>query len=169
MLGFSPMSVTYSFGDSDEFQAKNESENSPSQQKERLLRAILTEKVVNGKLEIRQYSLPEDTSEKDMHRMLSFDGETSGWTYVNYKACQSGIVLFDGKASKIGDNLWKISSNGTLNLEERQFDLKLSGKSNGSHVKLHGIASEGNLNYKIIFSGVFVETEDQNIYCYIHS
>lgn len=74
------------------------------------------------------------------------------------------IVLFDGKASKIGDNLWKISSNGTLYLEERQFDLKLSGKSDGSHVKLHGIASEGNLNYKIIFSGKFVETEDQNIY-----
>ena len=96
--------------------------------------------------------------------MLSFDGETSGWAYVNYKAYQSGIVLFDGKASKIGDNLWKISSNGTLNLEERQFDLKLSGKSNGSHVKLHGMASEGNLNYKIIFSGKFVETEDQNIY-----
>ena len=104
------------------------------------------------------------SSEKDMQRMLSFDGETSGWAYVNYKAYQSGIVLFDGKASKIGDNLWKISSNGTLNLEERQFDLKLSGKSNGSHVKLHGIASEGNLNYKIIFSGKFVETEDQNIY-----
>ena len=26
------------------------------------------------------------------------------------------------------------------------------------------MASEGNLNYKIIFSGKFVETEDQNIY-----
>ena len=164
MLGFSPLSVTYSFGETDRFQANNESENSQSQQKERLLRAILTEKVVNGKLEVRQYSLPENISEKDMQRMLSFDGETSGWAYVNYKAYQSGIVLFDGKASKIGDNLWKISSNGTLNLEERQFDLKLSGKSNGSHVKLHGIASEGNLNYKIIFSGKFVETEDQNIY-----
>ena len=49
MLGFSPLSVTYSFGEIDKFQANNEQENSQSQQK-RLLRAILTEKVVNGKI-----------------------------------------------------------------------------------------------------------------------
>lgn len=60
----------------------------------RLLRAILTEKVVNGKLEVLQYSLPEDISKKDMQRMLSFDGETSGWAYVNYKAYQSGNCPF---------------------------------------------------------------------------
>ena len=34
-------------------------------------------------------------------------GQTSGWAYVNYKAYNSGIVLFDGKASKVGDNLWR--------------------------------------------------------------
>ena len=33
MLGFSPLSVTYSYGETDKFQANNEPENSQSQQK----------------------------------------------------------------------------------------------------------------------------------------
>ena len=95
--------------------------------------------------------------------MLSFEGHTSGWAYVNAKAYNSGIILFDGKASKVGDNLWEISTNGVLTLGERQFDLELSGKSNGSHVVLHGIAS-GDLNYRVIFSGKITETDEQNVF-----
>ncbi len=64
-----------------------------------------TEKVVDGKLQVHHCVLPENVSEIGLKRMLSFDGQMS-WAYVNYKAYQSGIVLFDGKASKMGENLW---------------------------------------------------------------
>ena len=155
MLTASPLSVTYAFADTEH--------NKPETKKEKL-RAILTEKVVDGKLEVRYYMLPDDTSDKDMQRMLEFDGQISGWAYVNAKAYNSGIILFDGKASKVGENMWRISTNGVLTLGEEQFDLELSGRSNGSHVVLHGNASGEDLNYRVIFSGKVVDTTEQDVY-----
>jgi len=109
MLGASPLSVTYSFADLGNYQEGKKEQKSI--QKERL-GAILTEKMVDGKLKVQHYELPDDISEGDMQRMLSSDGETSSWAFVNTKAYHSGIILFDGKASKIGENLWKVSTNG---------------------------------------------------------
>jgi len=123
MLGASPISVIYSY-------AENENE----QEKNGELRVILTEKVVDGKLEVHQYALPEEISEADLKRMPSFDGQVS-WAYVNYKMYQSGIVLFDGKMSKIGENQWGIS---------------IENESND------------NLSFKIVFSGKIGETGEEN-------
>ena len=103
MLSTSPVSVTYSFADSEDVKVDKKDENSKNVKKEPL-RAILTEEIVDGKLKVRHYALPENTTDEDMQRMLSFEGHTSGWAYVNFKAYQSGIVLFDGKASKVGEN-----------------------------------------------------------------
>jgi len=166
MLGASPLSVTYSFAEIEDYQEEKEknTEMVSKNTKKEGFRAILTEKVVNGKLEVQHYALPNDLSEDDMQRIPSFDGQTSGWAYVNYKTYHSGIVLFDGKASKVGENLWKISTNGVLNLGEIQFDLlELSGKSNGSHV-MHGTASDEDLSYRIIFSGKIAETGEENLF-----
>ena len=116
MLGASPISVIYSFA-----------ENENDQDENRELRVILTEKVVDGKLEVRQYALPEEISKADLKRMLSFDGQIS-WAYVNYKMYQSGIVLFDGKASKTDENLWRISTENKSN-ENLSFKIVFSGKS----------------------------------------
>ena len=93
MLAASPLSVTYAFGEND----GNLEE----------LRAILTEKVVDGKLKVNHYALPDRLSEADLQRTLSIDGQMS-WAYVNYESYNAGIVLFDGKASKLGENLWEI-------------------------------------------------------------
>jgi hypothetical protein len=162
MLCASPLSVTYSFADFGNYQESKKEQQ--SFQKERL-GAILTEKIVDGKLKVQHYELPDDISEKDMQRMLSSDGETSSWAFVNTKTYHSGIILFDGKASKIGENLWKISTNGVLNLEERQFDLELNGKSNGAQAILNvATTSEGELSYKIIFSGKVSETDEANVF-----
>ncbi len=166
MLGASPLSVTYSFADIEDDQEDKKRQNNPKAekniQKDRL-GAILTEKVVNVKLEVRHYALPDDITEKDMQRVLSIESQTSGWAYVNYKAYHSGIVLFDGKASKVGENLWKISTNDVINLGEGQIDLELSGKSNGSHVVMHETASDEDLSYRVVFSGKVVETDEENI------
>ena len=116
MLGASPISVIYSFA-----------ENQNEQDENGELRVILTEKVVDGKLEVRQYVLPEEISEADLKRMISFDGQAS-WAYVNYKMYQSGIILFDGKVSKIDENLWGISTDDESN-ENLGFKIVFSGKS----------------------------------------
>ena len=121
MLGASPLSVTYSF-------AENEGN--------RELRGILTEKIVDGKLVVHHYALPEEFSEADLKRILSFDGETS-WGFINYKEYQSGIILFDGKASKNSENLWEISEEDVL---------------------------DGNLICKIVFSGKIIETNEENVF-----
>jgi hypothetical protein len=168
MLGASPLSVTYSFADLGDYQeegkkVQNIETTTKSIQKERL-GAILTEKIVDGKLKAQYYELPDNITAEDMQRMLSFEGETSSWAYVNAKAYNSGIVLFDGKASKIGENLWKISANGVLNLGERQFGLELNGKSNDFHAVRHGTASDEDLNYRVIFSGKVVEIDEEHVF-----
>ena len=126
MLGASPLSVNYSFAE----KLENHEENSE-------LRGILTEKVVNGKLEVRHYALPEEISEADLKRTLSFDDQMS-WAYVNNKTYQSGIVLFDGKASKIGENLWEIS--------------------------IQDDTSDEDLILKVVFSGKIAETNEENVF-----
>ncbi|MFB5612860.1 MAG: hypothetical protein ACE5RL_06110, partial [Nitrosarchaeum sp.] len=124
---------------------------------------ILTEKMVNGKLQVQRYVLPDDTSKEDMQRMLSFEGSI-GWAYVNYKAYNAGITLFDGKAIKVGQDLWKISTDGILHLDENKFGLELSGKTNGSQVMIHGTSSDEDLSYRVIFSGKITETDNDDIF-----
>lgn len=166
MLGTSPISVTYTFADTEDNQDKNGQNNPKTEQnsKKERLGAILAEKVIDGKLEVKRYALPDDVSEKDVQRMLSFEGQTSGWAYIKTKAYNSGIILFNGKASKVGENLWEISTNCILVLGERQFGLEVSGKSNGSHVVMHGTASNEDLNYRVIFSGKITETDEENVF-----
>lgn len=113
MLAASPLSVTYVFGQNDD---------NPDE-----LRAILTEKVIDGKLEVNHYALPDGLLETDLQRTLSIDGQMS-WAYVNYKSYNAGIVLFDGKASKLGENLWEISIEEDILDEEVSFKVVFSGK-----------------------------------------
>ncbi|MFB5619608.1 MAG: hypothetical protein ACE5RC_00550 [Nitrosopumilus sp.] len=125
MLGVSPLSVSYSFAEIEDNQEVNSE-----------LRAILTEKMVDGKLKVSHYALPEELSDEDFKRKLSFDSQTS-WAYVNYKAYNSGIVIFDGKASKIGENLWDISTDEYI--------------------------SE-NLSFKVVFSENNMEIDEESVY-----
>jgi len=113
MLAASPLSVTYAFGQN--------SDNADE------LTAILTEKVVDGKLKVNHYALPNGLSEADLQRTLSIEGQMS-WTYVNYESYNAGIVLFDGKASKLGENLWEISMNQEIPDDEVSFQVVFSGK-----------------------------------------
>lgn len=128
MLGASPLSVTYSFADIQ------------NNQKERI-GIILTEEVVDGKLQVRHYTLPDDITEDDIQRRLSFEGQPSSWAYVNYQVYHSGIVIFDGKASKVGENLWEISTNDVMDKT----------------------VSDENFSYRVVFSGKAVEVDEENV------
>ena len=113
MLAASPLSVTYAFGEND---------GNPEE-----LRVILTEKIVDGKLKVNHYALPEGLSEADLQRTLSIDDQIS-WAYVNYNTYNAGIVIFDGKASKLGENLWEISMDEDILDDEVIFQVVFSGK-----------------------------------------
>ena len=123
MLGASPLSVTYSFADIQDNQKKR-------------LGVILTEEIVNGKLEVRHYALADDPQ-----RRIFFEGQTTNWAYVNYQVYHSGIIIFDGKTSKVGENLWKISTNDGMDK----------------------IISDEDLSYRVVFSGKSVETDEENV------
>ncbi len=104
MLSVSPLSVTYSFADLSDYQdEKTNNPDVPKNIQNSRLRIILTEKLVNGKLEVRHYALPDDISDDGTQRMPSFEDKIPDWAYVNYKTFHSGIVIFDGNASKVGE------------------------------------------------------------------
>lgn len=153
MLATAPLSISYSFAEDSQFESEQKTTKSTDNRQKRGLGAILTEKVVDGKLEVKRFALPENLSEEDMKRIISVKGETSGWAYVKQKAYQSGIILFDGKAFKVGQNFWELSSEGTFKISNKTFNLDLKEKSNDSA----GIQFPEDLSYKVIFSGKMVE------------
>lgn len=128
------------------------------------IRTILTERVVDGELEVMELVLPIDTTDEDLKRILSLE-DTSGWSYIKHKSYQSGIVLFDGKVSKMGEKYWKISVDGTLNFSKGELDLKLSGKSNNLDADLVDKPSK-NLDYRVIFSGKMTQSGKENAFSY---
>ena len=117
MLATSPLSVTNTFGEND---------SNPEE-----LRAILTEKVVDGKLKVSHYTLPDRLSEIDLQRTLFIDDQMS-WAYVNYESYNKGIVLFDGKTSKLGENLLEISIDKDVLDDNVRFQVIFSGKTTES-------------------------------------
>jgi hypothetical protein len=164
MLSTAPIGVSYSYAESEENLEFEEVQYDPSLPENSQLdgiRTILTEKVVNGKLEVMEFVLPKDTSDEDLKRILSLEG-TSGWSYINPQSYHSGIVLFDGNASRAGEKYWKISVNGTLNLFKGELDLKLSGKSNNSVTEISEIPSKENMDYRVIFSGKMIESDEES-------
>ena len=150
MLTTAPLSISYSFADDSKFEFEQKMTKSTNNEQKKL-RAILTEKVVDGKLEVKRFALPENLSEEDMKRMVS-KGETSGWAYVKQKPYQPGIILFNGKAFKVGQNLWEFSSEADK-INAKVLDLEKSKDSSG----LQEIDHEKEISYKVIFSGKMTE------------
>ena len=166
MLSTAPLGVSYSYAENEEnleFEEIQYDIQIPENSHLDGIRTILTEKVVNGKLEVMEFVLPKDTTNEDMKRILSLEG-TSGWSYINSQAYHSGIVLFDGNASRAGDKYWKISVNGTLNLFKGELDHKLSGKSNSSTTEISESPFNENLGYRVIFSGKMIESDEENVF-----
>ncbi len=164
MLLTAPLGVSYSYAENEENLEFEEIQYDPMLPENSHLdgiRTFLTEKVVNGKLEVMEFVLPKDTTNEDMKRILSLEG-TSGWSYINSQAYHSGIVLFDGNASRAGDKYWKISVNGTLNLFKGELDHNLGGKSNNSATEISENSFNENLDYKVIFSGKMIEYDEES-------
>ncbi len=85
MLSASPLSVTYSFADSDYYDNKDDNPDVQKNTQNSRLRIISTAKLVNGKPEVQHYALPDDFSDDDTQRMPSFEDKIPDWAYVNYK------------------------------------------------------------------------------------
>lgn len=149
MLGASSLTVTFAYADDDKKLSKSEN----TSKKERLLKAILTEKIVDGRLQVRHYAVPEDLSTSDMQRMLSSEGTTE-WAFVNFKKFHSGIVLFDGKTVKM-------SEFSDISQKERENSAVLMASTIDSKSE---VDMPLNLGYKVIFSGKMAESDIDNIF-----
>ena len=164
MLSTAPLGVSYSYAETEEnleFEEIQYDIQIPENSHLDGIRTILTEKVVNGKLQVMEFVLPKDTTDEDLKRILSLEG-TSSWSYIKSQAYHSGIVLFDGNASRAGDKYWKISVNGTLNLFKGELDHNLGGKSNNSATEISENSFNENLDYKVIFSGKMIEFDEES-------
>lgn len=167
MLSTASLGVNYSHAESEEnLEFKEVQYDLPESPYLEDFRTILTERVVNGELEVMELVLPVDTTDKDLQRILSLE-DTSGWSYIKHKSYQSGIVLFDGKVSKMGEKYWKISVDGTLNFSKGELDLKLVGKSDRFDTDLVDEPSK-NLDYRVIFSGKMTESGKESAYALIN-
>ena len=146
-LGISPMTVAYAFSEEDD---KKSQKSDNLDKKWSKWKIILTEKVVNGKLELSRYAVSDGISHDELEEKLRADGKTS-WAYVNHKGYQAGIVLFNGKASKIDDNIWKITSDEILKPVINELPSEFT-------TSLNKTSQNKELSYKIIFSGKMVES-----------
>ena len=169
MLATSPLAVTYSHA---EITNENDEEISKSVEMTRgeKVKAILAERIVDGKLQVRQFAVAENASSDEIRKALMFEGKTTGWAYVSGKAYNSGIVLFDGKAIKIGERSWDFSSKGEIDAG-RTLDLDLKGKAHGHRVILHGTATNNDLEYRIVLSGNVAQSGEDNIFAiaFVHA
>ena len=165
MLSTAPLGVSYSYAEIEENTEYEEIPYDPRLEEYTQfdeIQVILVEKVIDGKLEEMEFILPKDTVEEDFERILSLEG-TSSWSYVTYKTYNSGIVLFDGKVSKLGQQFWKITLSGTLNLSKGELNLDFSGKSNNSTNKTSQNSSE-DLDYRVVFSGNLDESDEESVF-----
>ncbi len=147
MLAASPLAVTYA--EADEMDSGLVESISTKQR----VSAILTEQIIDGKLQVKHFEISGDASSDEISQTLMIEGKTHGWTNVKGKAYNSGIVLFDGKAIKISDRNWRLSVQGTMELEGRNLDLDLVGRAHGSNVITHGTTTNDDLEFRIILTG----------------
>ena len=170
MLAASPLAVTYAQA---EVTDENDQETSKSVKMTRgeKVKAILAERIIDGKLQVRQFDVAEDASSDEIRRALMFEGKTTGWAYVSGKAYNSGIVLFDGKAIKIGERIWDLSSKGQIEVAGRTLDLDLKGKAHGHRVILHGTATNNDLEYRVVLSGNVAQSGEDDIFAiaFVHA
>lgn len=152
ILGASPLAITYSYAEMDMGDLKRDSIQ------EENWKIIITEKVVNGKLQVKQYTFPKNTSTLDIQRILSLEGENN-WVYASHGIYQYGIVLFDGKSSNVDGFSTKIlSSDEGLELwnsesfkdKEISYKVIFSGKMVETNVDMNSVISIMNLGWKIL-------------------
>ncbi len=168
MLSTAPLGVSYSYAEIEDNLELEEIQNDPNLPENAHLdksRTILAEKMVNGKLEVVEIILPKDTADEEINRILSLEG-TPGWSFINFQEYHSGIVLFDGKASKVGENYWKISVNGPSNLSRGEIDVELIEKSDNSNPGINNNLSDEDLEYRVIFSGKIEESDEKNVFTF---
>ncbi len=161
MLVASPLAVTYAQAD------EIDSDLVESISTKERVSAILTEQIIDGKLQVRHFEISVDASSDEIPQTLMFEGKAHGWAYVKGKAYNSGIVIFDGKAIKISDRNWRLSTQGTMELEGRNLDLV--GRGHGSNVIMHETTSNDDLKFRIVLTGNITPSEEDDAIAFIHA
>lgn len=117
----------------------------------------LREKIKSERAELKQLRTDERRA------TIAFTGQTDGWVLIGGIASKASISLKEGKAAKVGDHLWRISTNGTITAGSKNYDVHLKGKVEGNKrygaiVSLHGTAMIGGEEHRIALSGYVAPT-----------
>ena len=157
MLATSSLSATYSYAESNNTQENTSLGNQEVENcKKGGLRTILTEKIVDGKLEVQQYAIPNLVTKEEVRKTMQIENQTLNWTLV-CNTYNSGIVLFDGKTSKIKDNFWIDSSDirkfVSVEWTEQKDDVPVTQKEIGQ-----------DYNYQIIFTADTDEFQENEFF-----
>ena len=165
MLATSPMSVAYSQAEETHFTNDEVTSELAKSPKSAINpnKGIVSEEIIDGKLKMKYHQFNHDTSLDDLQKFM-LEGKTNGWAYVNGKAYESGIVLYNGKVAQIDEKTWNVSTKGILDLDGKSLNLELEGKIHGSDVFLKGTASNDEFNYKVIFTGKIVKSNKSGIF-----
>ena len=157
MLATSSLSATYSFAEPSNTQESISIDTHKMDNcKKSGLRTILTEKIVDGKLEIQEYAIPNLVTKEEVRRAMQIENQTLNWTYI-CNTYNSGIVLFDGKASKLKDNFWRDSS-------EIAKYVPAEWKEQKDDVPIIQKETVQDYNYQIIFSANTDEVQENELF-----
>ncbi len=169
VLAMSPLAVANAQTSNSASANANVSANVNDKTKDRLekIRAEIVDK------EQRRLEEKRDTDrhdERNLRPTIAFDGKTEGWAVIGGTAYESTISLHDGKAAKVGEHLWRVTTNGTISVGDRTFDVDLKGKVQGTKrhgsaiIQLHGKVMFEGEEHRIALGGYLAPTNVENTY-----
>ena len=157
MLATSSLSATYSFAEPSNAQENTSLESQEMENcKKTGLRTILTEKIVDGKLEIQQYTIPNLVTKEEVRKTMQIENKTLNWTLI-CNTYNSGIVLFDGKTSKLKDNFLRDTS-------EIGKQIPAEGKEENNGISIIQKEIVHDYNYQIIFTANTDEFQENEFF-----
>lgn len=122
MLATSSLTVNFAQAETSEYEFQISEKNQNDVQ----VKTIFSEQIVAGKLEMRFLGLLGDLSNREIQEILSEEGVTTGWTYLEGKPYKSGIILYNGKSLKIEEFL---ESNANKELDDLAYQIIFSAKN----------------------------------------
>ena len=97
----------------------------------------------------------------DTRAEVEFDGITEGWAIISGVAYPASITL-DGNAIHHGNGVWKVASDSTISVGERDVPLELKGKAVNGKLRLHGTGELDNgESFRLILRGNYAPIYDQ--------
>ena len=150
MLALSPLSVKYG-------EASMIEELAVMQE----IETILTERIEDGKLKVQQFGVPKGFSAEEIRQILRNYGDSYNWAKIKENRYNSGIILFDGTASRDDETILKDKFSKIEEKINGSFEFSSENSVSQEQIVNDVFSYENGREYRIIFSGnVEISEED---------